>query len=62
MIIVSIREDWSIAKLGLLIRLFGHLGNAKVLVELATDELFHEMGVWAPAAGSPDSGVPAGTV
>lgn len=45
-IIVSIREDWSIAKLGLLIRLFGHLGNAKVLVEFATDELFHEMGVW----------------
>ncbi|HEX9947835.1 MAG TPA: hypothetical protein VGA98_09875, partial [Allosphingosinicella sp.] len=45
-IIVSIREDWSIAKLGLLIRLFGQLGDAKVLVEFATDELFHEMGVW----------------
>lgn len=45
-IIVSIRKDWSIAKLGLLIRLFGQLGNAKVLVEFATDELFHEMGVW----------------
>lgn len=45
-IIVSIRKDWSIAKLGLLIRLFGQLGKAKVLVEFATDELFHEMGVW----------------
>lgn len=45
-IIVSIREDWSIAKLGLLIRLFGQLGDARVLVEFATDELFHEMGVW----------------
>jgi hypothetical protein len=45
-IIVSIREDWSIAKLGLLIRLFGQLGDAKILVEFATDELFHEMGVW----------------
>lgn len=44
--ILSIREDWSIAKLGLLIRLFGQLGNAKVLIEFATDELFHEMGVW----------------
>lgn len=45
-IIVSIREDWSIAKLGLLIRLFGQLGDAKLLVQFATDELFHEMGVW----------------
>ena len=44
--IVSIRKNWSIAKLGLLIRLFGQLGNAKALVEFATDELFHEMGVW----------------
>ena len=46
MLIVSIREDWSIAKLGLLIRLFGQLGDAKILVQFATDELFHEMGVW----------------
>ncbi|WP_231703933.1 SEC-C metal-binding domain-containing protein [Cochlodiniinecator piscidefendens] len=45
-LIVSISEDWTIAKLGLLIRLFGQLGNAKVLVEFATNELFHEMGVW----------------
>lgn len=45
-IFVSIREDWSIAKLELLIRLFGQLGNARILVEFATDELFHEMGVW----------------
>ncbi|WP_417210601.1 SEC-C metal-binding domain-containing protein [Antarctobacter sp.] len=45
-IIGSLREDWSIAKLGLLIRLFGQLGDSKILVEFATDELFHEMGVW----------------
>ncbi|PZW40363.1 SEC-C motif-containing protein [Humitalea rosea] len=45
-IIVSIRKDWSIAKLGLLIRLFGQLGDARILVGFATDELFHEMGVW----------------
>jgi hypothetical protein len=36
----------SIAKLGLLIRLFGQLGDSRILVEFATDELFHEMGVW----------------
>lgn len=45
-VILSIREDWSIAKLGLLIRLFGQLGDSRILVEFATDELFHEMGVW----------------
>jgi len=45
-IVVSIREDWSIAKLGLLIRLFGQLGDARILIGFATDELFHEMGVW----------------
>lgn len=44
--VVSIRKDWSIAKLGLLIRLFGQLGDARILVGFATDELFHEMGVW----------------
>ncbi|NHN86921.1 hypothetical protein GOB93_20410 [Acetobacter musti] len=45
-IVVSIHKNWSIAKLGLLIRLYGQLGEAKALVEFATDELFHEMGVW----------------
>lgn len=45
-IMASIQEDWSVAKLGLLIRLFGQLGDGRVLVEFATDELFHEMGVW----------------
>src|SRR3546814_14934765 len=42
----SIRQDWSIGKLGLLIRLFGQLGAAMILVQFATDELFHDMGVW----------------
>lgn len=45
-IIASIQKDWSIAKVALLVRLFGQLGQAKILVEFATDELFHEMGVW----------------
>jgi len=42
----SIQSDWSIAKVALLVRLFGELGQANILVEFATDELFHEMGVW----------------
>src|SRR3546814_8449740 len=42
----SIRQDWSIGKLGLLISLFGQLGDAMIMVQFATDELFHEMGVW----------------
>lgn len=45
-IVASIQKDWSIAKVALLVRLFGQLGQAKILVEFATDELFHEMGVW----------------
>ena len=46
LMLVSIRKDWSIGKLSLLIRLFGALGQAEVLVQFATDELFHEMSVW----------------
>lgn len=46
-IVRSIRSDWSIAKVALLVRLFGQLGQVKILVEFATDELFHEMGVWS---------------
>ncbi|MCW0197148.1 SEC-C domain-containing protein [Sphingopyxis sp.] len=45
-IVSSIRTNWSLAKLGLLIRLFGLLGQARILVQFATDELFHELGVW----------------
>ncbi|HYF87127.1 SEC-C metal-binding domain-containing protein [Azospirillum sp.] len=45
-IVASIQEDWSLGKLSLLIRLFGQVGRATLLVEFATDELFHEMGVW----------------
>lgn len=45
-VIASIRRDWSIAKLALMVRIFGQLGETRLLVEFATDELFHEMGVW----------------
>lgn len=34
------------AKLSLFLRLSGELGRLDVLVEMATEELFHEMGVW----------------
>jgi len=42
----SIQREWSIGKLALLIRLFGQLGEVRTLIQFATDELFHEMGVW----------------
>lgn len=45
-VLASIRSDWSIGKLRFLMRLFSDLNQVKVLVEIATDELFHEMGVW----------------
>lgn len=42
----SLRESWHPAKLSLFLRLTGEVGRLDVLVELGTDELFHEMGVW----------------
>ena len=42
----SLRESWHPAKLSLFLRLSGEVGRLDVLVEMATDELFHEMGVW----------------
>jgi hypothetical protein len=65
-IAASIQRDWSIAKLALLVRLFGQLGETKVLVEFATDELFHEMGVWPEIepfliAAAEDAGMDAET-
>lgn len=45
-IIETIQKHWTIARVALLVRLFGQLGRVKVLVEFATDELFHEIGVW----------------
>lgn len=43
---VSLLKNWSSAKLTLFLRLSGEAGRLDVLVEMATDELFHEMGVW----------------
>lgn len=42
----SLMESWHPAKLSLFLRLTGDVGRFDVLVELATEELFHEMGVW----------------
>lgn len=42
----SLLESWHPAKLSLFLRLTGEVGRIDVLVEMGTDELFHEMGVW----------------
>lgn len=42
----SLLEDWSMAKLTLFLQLNGEVGRLDMLVEMAGDELFHEMGVW----------------
>lgn len=42
----SLRESWHPAKLSLFLRLTGEVGRLDLLVEMGTDELFHEMGVW----------------
>lgn len=43
---ISLRESWHPAKLSLFLRLTGEVGRLDLLVEMGTDELFHEMGVW----------------
>lgn len=42
----SLVDSWHPAKLALFLRLSGEVGRLDVLVEMATEELFHEMGVW----------------
>ncbi|MDX8535299.1 SEC-C metal-binding domain-containing protein [Mesorhizobium sp. VK25A] len=42
----SLQTSWSPAKLSLFLRLTGEVGRLDLLVEMATEELFHEMGVW----------------
>ncbi|WP_246696330.1 SEC-C metal-binding domain-containing protein [Mesorhizobium sp. SARCC-RB16n] len=42
----SLQTSWSPMKLSLFLRLTGAVGRLDVLVEMATEELFHEMGVW----------------
>lgn len=59
----SLIEGWHPAKLSLFLRLSGELGRLDVLVEMATEELFHEMGVWPEVEaylerGAQDEAVP----
>jgi hypothetical protein len=42
----SLVDSWHPAKLALFLRLSGEVGRLDILVEMATEELFHEMGVW----------------
>ena len=41
----SVWKDRDLTKLSLLVRVFAELGEVKLLVEMATDEIFHELGV-----------------
>ena len=44
-VLSSIAKQRDVGKLSLLIRLFAELGEMRPLVEFATDEFFHELGV-----------------
>jgi hypothetical protein len=46
-VLKSLQESWHPAKLSLFLRLTGEVGRLDVLVEMATEELFHEVGVWS---------------
>lgn len=59
----SLRKNWHPAKLSLFLRLTGEVGRLDILVEMGTDELFHEMGVWPEVEaflvkGAQDEAVP----
>jgi hypothetical protein len=51
LLIASLPRDWSFQKVNLLLRLFMALGNVKPLVDMATDEIFHEMGFMPQIVG-----------
>ncbi|WP_181763115.1 SEC-C domain-containing protein [Mesorhizobium sp. B2-4-13] len=59
----SLVKGWNPAKLALFLRFTGEVGKLDVLVEMATDEQFHEMGVWPEVEayleqGAQDEAVP----
>jgi hypothetical protein len=43
----SLQERWEHRKLGLYLRMLAETGQIKTLVQLGTDELFHELGLWS---------------
>lgn len=51
LLIGSLQQDNDRQRVFLLLRMFVALGNIKPLVEMATDELFHEMGYMGEIAG-----------
>ena len=51
LLIRSLPRGWDMQKVFLLLRMFVALGNSKPLVQLATDELFHEMSYMPEIAG-----------
>jgi hypothetical protein len=42
----SIQTEWDLRKLSLYLRMLAETGDAKTLVQVGTDELFHELGIW----------------
>jgi hypothetical protein len=44
-LLASIRRERNLAKLSLYLRILGEVGDIRTLVQFATDELFHELGV-----------------
>jgi hypothetical protein len=58
-LISSIQKSWSLQKVSQLMRTFVALGEIKPLVELATDELFHEMGMMPEITGFLEQAVAA---
>ncbi len=46
----SVSAEWAYAKVKLLLRVIGETGDAKTLVQLGGDEIFHEMGFWPEIA------------
>lgn len=51
LLMASLPREWSFQKVNLLLRLFVALGNVKPLLEMATDEIFHEMGFMPEIVG-----------
>jgi hypothetical protein len=60
-LIPSIQKSWSLQKVSQLMRTFVALGEIKPLVALATDELFHEMGMMSEITAFLEQAVASGT-
>jgi hypothetical protein len=45
-VLVGLQANWNLQTLSLFLRLTGEIGDLEPLVEMATDELFHELGLY----------------